>query len=164
VGTVTQALEDGGLRWRRDRDGSWELLADGEVQGRIRAGRIEVDGRVFRLEDRKGEFNVVDTGRGALVARFRVNRSGAAVFTLSDRRLRLIRQRGLVPGRWQVTEDIGGPQVLRVLKLGNQVRFRTGGAWEDRGAMIDVGLVATLVALALLPVETAAAAPTPTTV
>lgn len=164
MSTVTEALENGSLRWRRDRDGDWELLADGEVAGRIRDGRVEVDGRVFRLEDRKGQFNVVDVGRGALAARFRVNRSGAAAFALSDRRLRLVRQRGLVPGRWQVTADIGGPQVLRVLKLGKQVRFRTGGAWDDLGAKLDVGLVATLVALALLPVETAAAAPTPTAV
>lgn len=157
--TVAEALTDGSLRWRRVDDGEWELVDGDETLGRLRGDQVELGDRVLRLSQDRAHIRVTDVARESGIATLRVSSYGVGVIFAANGRLRITRERH-IPPTWQITLDIGGPQLLRVAKIGKSLRFRQGADFDEARQGVDLGIVAVLVAVmlvrpALAPAEAA---------
>lgn len=158
--SIHQSLGSRTLRWRAVRGArpGWELTDGDRTLAVAQVGSVEVEDRLYRTEPQKGRTVLRDVGSGAIVASIRELSSGPATMNVGAGRYRLTRQ-GVIPGPWEVTEDLGGPQVLDILRLGPVLRIRAGKAIED-AAPAEVELLAILVGmrmLGLLHAEVAAA-------
>lgn len=144
--SIHGALSNGAtLRWREVRGArpGWELTDGSDTLAVVRAGEVDLGDRLLRTEPQKGGRHVlVDVANRARVGWIRVLSSGPAVLNCSSGRYRMCR-RGVLPFFWSVTEDIGGPQVLQILRLGSHIRIRAG---EDFGT-VPAGEVDQLVLL-----------------
>lgn len=148
--TISEALAEGTVTWKRGDGDTWELHGDDEVLGRIDGTRVTLEGRRLDLEHGRGYTAVVDTGRGSRLASMRIVRHGTGRVgqaTLPDRRLRVSKV-AVNPFRWRVTDGFGGPELLKVLRFGGRVRIRPGKGLTDETAERLAGdVVVLLVAL-----------------
>jgi hypothetical protein len=156
VATLEESLAAGKLRWRPRGDGRWELDAGGEKVATLRGDTAEIDGRTFRITTHRGYAQLEDVAREAPVAKLRTLPSGPGVIDVANQRLRIARE-GILPLVFQVTVEAGGPQILRMLRMGSTLRLRPG-AQPDAGRASDLPYVLVLVAVHLLQGVQAAAA------
>lgn len=142
----------------RGREGHWTVVAGGETLGHIGGDLIEVGDRRLRLVSRRGHDALVDTVTSATVGTLQRRAHGSVALAVGRRRFRLVRE-GVLPFFWQATEDLGGPQVLRMLRLGAMIRVQAGA---DAKAVVaddlDLLLAAVLAAMLDLPVAVEATA------
>jgi hypothetical protein len=156
VATLEESLAAGKLRWRPRGDDQWELDAGGEKVATLRGDTAEIDGRTFRVTTHRGYVQLEDVGRESPVAKLRTLPSGPGVINVANQRLRIARE-GILPLIWQVTVDAGGPQTMRMLRVGHTLRLRPG-AQPHAGRAADLPYVLVLVAVHLLQGVQAAAA------
>ncbi len=139
------------MRPERGRTGHWDLTVGGESMGRIGDDLVQVDDRRLRLVSLRGHDALMDTVTGATVATLQYRAHGSVAIAVGGRRFRLVRE-GVLPWFWNVTEDLGGPQILRMLRVGSLVRVRPG-ADADTVPAADLDLLLAGVAVAMLDVS-----------
>lgn len=148
MASIADALGSGTLKWREVRGirPGYDLVSGDETLATVRAGEIEIGDALYRTEGHvKGIVVLVDVRTGARVAQIRPMSHGPSVLKVYDARYRLSR-RAVLPFFMEVTEDIAGPQVLQVLKVGSTMRLRAGRDL-DGAKPSHVALLATLVGL-----------------
>lgn len=160
--SIHEALATSTLRWhsvRGVRPGH-ELFDGDESLATVTAGQVELpDGRLFRTREQKRSHVLVDVATGSRVAWIRTMPNTRAMISAGTGRYRVTKQ-GVLPFAMEVTEDLGGPQVLEILHLGRLLRVRAGDAMDTvPGAEVDLlVLLSSMWALdQLAPTEAAAA-------
>lgn len=159
--SIHDALRSSTLSWRAVRGArpGYDLVAGSDALATARVGEVEVGGRLYRTESRKGGVDLVDVATGARVASVREMHHHVTVVNVHQGRYRVSRA-GVLPFMLTVTADYGGPQLLQVLRLGPLVRIRKGSD-VDAAPTADVDLLAVLVGMSVLgllaPTATAAA-------
>lgn len=131
--TIADAVREQTLQWHRieGRRPGWELRPGDEVLALVTDDVVEIGDQPYRREAQKERIMaLVEQRRGGVVATVRDLSSGPAVISAGSGRYRLSRQ-GVLPFAWEVTEDLGGPQILEILKLGSLVRVRAGSDVDD---------------------------------
>lgn len=131
----------------------WELVDDQERLVLATGREVEVGDRLLRGHpSRGGRTTFVDVATGARVATIRVSSHGPAAISVGQRRYRMSKRgvlRGVLPIFWEVTEDFGGPQIVRYLKLGSTLRVKAG-ADMDTAPTHDLDLLVALTSMRLL--------------
>lgn len=142
--SIHEALATTTLRWRPVRGvrPGHELLAGDESLGTVTAGQVELaDGRLLRTQEQKDSHVLVDVGTGSRVASIRAMTNTRAMISAGAGRYRVTKQ-GVLPFALEVTEDLGGPQVLEILHLGPVLRVRAGDAMDTApGPEVDLLVV-----------------------
>lgn len=131
--TIADAVRGQTLQWHRieGRRPGWELRPGDEVLALVTDDVVEIGDRPYRRVAQKGRvMALVEQRRGGVVATVRDMTSGPAVISAGSGRYRLSRQ-GVLPIGWEVTEDLGGPQILEILKFGSLVRVRAGSDVDE---------------------------------
>jgi hypothetical protein len=126
--SIVAALQSSSLQWGRvrGRRPGWELRSGRDVLALATDADVRVDDRPYRLEaGRGGRTTLVTAHRGDRIATVRELSSGPAVMQVGSGRYRLMR-RGVLPFRWQVTRDIGGPAILTLSRFRSMVRVSAG--------------------------------------
>lgn len=147
---IAAALQEGDLTWRSGDLGRFELRRGDEVFASIRDDEVVIEERRMQLRDIRGQKTLFDLSRGARVATLRLvghhtGRVGAV--TLAHHRVRVSKV-AVNPFRWEVTDDLGGPQLLVGTKLFGRLRI---GAGSDFDPEMDAGLTAVAMALTAVP-------------
>lgn len=145
---IDDALGDGGLTWKAGSDDEWELHGDRDVLGRIRGEVVTLDGQRLELRHGRGYTTLVDAGLGSRLGSLRIIGHGAGQVTLASTRAR-ITKRGVGPFRWEVTDDLSGPQLLDMLTIAGRLRIKPGAALADHD--VPVGVLAVFAALVIVP-------------
>jgi hypothetical protein len=126
--SIVAALQSSTLQWARvrGRRPGWELRTGRDALALATDTDVRIGDRPHRLEaGRGGRTTLVTAHRGDRVATVRELSSGPAVINAGAGRYRLTR-RGVLPFRWQVTRDIGGPAILTLVRLRSVVRVSAG--------------------------------------
>lgn len=139
------------MRPERGRTGHWDLTIGGENMGRIGDDLVQVGDRRLRLVSLRGHDALQDTVTGATVVTLQYRAHGSVAVAVGGRRFRLVRE-GVLPLFWHVTEDLGGPQILRMVRFGPLVRMRPGADAETMPGT-DLDLLIAAVAVAMLDVS-----------
>lgn len=156
---IAAALADGPLTWQAGEHGRFVLRRDDEVFGWIDGTTVVLGERHLELRDVRGEQRTLyDTGRAARVATLRLvghhtGRVGAV--TLPRHRVRVSKV-SVNPFKWELTDDLGGPQLLVGTKLFGRMRISRGADFDPDMA---AGIAAVVMVLTAMPnLETAAVA------
>lgn len=144
---IDDALRDGGLTWKAGSDDEWELHGDRDVLGRIRGEVVTLDDRRLELRHGRGYTTLVDSGLGSRLGSLRILGHGAGQVTLASTRAR-VTKRGVGPFKWEVTDDLSGPQLLDLTTFAGRLRIKPGSALDDFD--VPVGVLVVFAALVVL--------------
>lgn len=154
---ISAALAQDTVTFRTGEGDRLELVHDDDVLAWIDGDQVVLEDRRMVLQQTRGHLTLVDTARGAKVADFRLVGQGTGrvgAVTLARHRVR-VSKASVNPFQWRVTDDLGGPELLRGLKLGSQLRIKAG---TDFDPDMDAGVAVVALALTVLP-ELGAAVP-----
>lgn len=142
--TIAEAVRNDSLTLGPSRDvGPVAWKAGGDTIGTFRDGVLTAGNTRYRARTEKSQVILIDEATDSRVLSFTSLAHGPATIRAANRRLRLVREH-LVPVLFRITEDINGPTVLRILKLGGKrLRFRST---EHTGTLSDHDL--TMIVLA----------------
>lgn len=159
VSRIDDALRDGALTWKAGSDEEWELHGDGDVLGRLQDELVTLDGRRLELRHGRGYTTLVDAGLGSRLGSLRIMAHGAGHVTLASTRAR-ITKRGVGPFKWEVTDDLSGPQLLDLTTFAGRLRIKPGSALAEHD--VPVGVLVVFCALVVLePLRSRAVADSP---
>jgi len=128
VPTIAEAARADSLTCGPSRDvGQVAWQSGGATLGTYRDGTLTIGDTRYRLLAEKSQVAVIDDATDSSVLSFTSLTHGPATIRVANRRLRLVREH-LLPVLFHVTEDVDGASVLRILRLGRRLRFRSTDA------------------------------------
>ncbi len=154
---IAAALERDTVTFKPGAGDRLELVHDDDVLAWISGDEVVIEDRRMVLTHTRGQLTLVDTARGAKVAAFRLVGQGTGrvgAVTLANHRVR-VSKASVNPFQWHVTDDLGGPELLKALKFGSQLRIKAGAEFDPT---MGAGLAVVALALTAMP-ELAAAVP-----
>lgn len=149
MASIADLLADDTVAWHEVED-RLELRHDGDVLARIDGHTVVMGDRRLELRDVRGQTTLHDIGRGARVATFRLVNHGTGrvgAITLPHTRIRVSKV-AVNPFRYEVTEGLGGPQLLVATKVFGRTSIKAGRAFDPT---MDAGVAALALALTLHP-------------
>jgi hypothetical protein len=150
VARIAELLERETLTWEPGEHGRLEIVHDDERLAWIDGSTVVLEERRLELRDVRGQTTLYDVGRAARVATLRLVGQGTGrvgAVTLPRHRIRVSKV-AVNPFRWEVTDGLGGPQLLEALKVFGRMRIRKGAGFDPA---MDVGLAAVALVLTAMP-------------